>query len=289
YEEIVAASCCPTILISVDGPYLCIHGGVLADVIIVQPLTDHISMAGHPNDEQRILYVAKVFQEVQSALTKMERWYNNFTRNNATTPLSRGLPDPTHPEISLSQLTIVDRFNYPGREDDPGNMSRSLFTGRLAGVNSKVLVKFCFRYGKEAHRLLALAGLAPKLHLCIPLLGGVTMVVMDLVSAKTAADMYPRAMLPDSVMEDVNAALEMLCEKKLVHGDIRRPNILCCEHGNGRAGAMLIDFDWSGVDGEVTYPALLNRSGEITWAAGVHPGAPIVAQHDEEMMAKLQV
>lgn len=35
----------------------------------------------------------------------------------------------------------------------------------------------------------------------------------------------------------------------LVHGDLRDANILCKE-----GSVMLIDFDWGGADGEVSYP-----------------------------------
>jgi tRNA A-37 threonylcarbamoyl transferase component Bud32 len=42
-----------------------------------------------------------------------------------------------------------------------------------------------------------------------------------------------------------------------VHGDLRDPNIIVCDD-NGRV--YLIDFDWSGKEGEVFYPtAKLNE------------------------------
>ena len=49
----------------------------------------------------------------------------------------------------------------------------------LAEYGKTVVVKFCERYGEDAHRALADAGLTPRLHYCSKVVGGVYMVVMD--------------------------------------------------------------------------------------------------------------
>ena len=49
----------------------------------------------------------------------------------------------------------------------------------------------------------------------------------------------------------------------------------------------MIDFDWAGLDGQALYPELLNDSGEIKWADGVAPMAPMRKEHDLEMMQNL--
>lgn len=69
-----------------------------------------------------------------------------------------------------------------------------------------------------------------------------------------------------------------------MHGDLRRPNIMTLERERVRMGAMLLDFNWAGENGQVRYPALLNQS-EIAWADGVKPGGPIRIQHG--MLARL--
>jgi hypothetical protein len=43
------------------------------------------------------------------------------------------------------------------------------------------VVKFTAQYHPEAHHLLAAEGLAPVLHACVPVCGGLFMVVMDRV------------------------------------------------------------------------------------------------------------
>ncbi|KAI0357051.1 hypothetical protein OH77DRAFT_123517 [Trametes cingulata] len=90
--------------------------------------------------------------------------------------------------------------------------------------------------------------------------------------------------LPESVMDDVRHALEVLHGAGLVHGDVR-PNILPCPRQDGKNGAMLVNFDWAGEDGQACYPALLNQSREIDWD-GVRPGGQIRCAHDLVLLAR---
>ena len=50
---------------------------------------------------------------------------------------------------------------------------------------------------------------------------------------------------------------------------------------------MLIDFDWAGKDGEVTYPHTINLSGDIGWPRDVKGGGLIEKSHDLEMLGIL--
>ena len=83
-----------------------------------------------------------------------------------------------------------------------------------------------------------------------------------------------KAPLSDKVLQQLEDGLKVLHEQNLVHGDLRRPNILTDEEGRIR----LIDFEWSGEAGAVRYPALLNP--EITWPKGVEAGGWIRPEHD---------
>lgn len=51
----------------------------------------------------------------------------------------------------------------------------------------EVVVKFTAEYyNADAHRILAQAGFAPALHACVPVCGGLKMVVMDRVQGENA-------------------------------------------------------------------------------------------------------
>ncbi|KAI0750492.1 hypothetical protein C8Q74DRAFT_1361750 [Fomes fomentarius] len=297
HRDVRAVSCCPAIHMIVAGTDIRFYGAVLADVLIVQPLTDVLSLRGGPEVEERISYVAKVFQVIRDGYRDLSEWYRALRPTVASPYPVHVLPNPTlaptAPPLPLP-LSFLYRFDYPGRcrAGDASTIIQyfrcALFQAQFG--KSEVLVKFCFRYCERAHRLLADHDppLAPKLHACVRLLGGVTMVVMDIVPGyDNAATKYRHRELPAEVFGEVSMAVELLHDAGLVHGDLRRPNVMAVEREPGRMGAMLLDFNWAGEDGEVRYPALLNQRGQIDWADGVRPGRPIRMQHDKDMLAKL--
>ena len=72
---------------------------------------------------------------------------------------------------------------------------------------------------------------------------------------------HPRNLNPDDIKiisKDICAAIHLLHEANLVHGDLRIPNMVI---SNGRRS--LIDFDSAGMEGIVKYPWSLNSN--ITW------------------------
>ena len=96
-----------------------------------------------------------------------------------------------------------------------------------------------------------------------------------------------------SVLDDILRAKNILHEASLVHGDIRRPNILVLENverqapggtrtgGVGAQRAMLLDFDWAGPVGRVSYPHYLNDA--IKWPESARRGGHILKEHDNFM------
>jgi serine/threonine protein kinase len=181
---------------------------------------------------------------------------------------------------------------YEGR--NPEVFRRSIFLAHYEGKT--VVVKFVERYSREAHENLATVNLAPALYFCSELVGGITMVVMDLVIARNAHSEFRYHHLPQTVLDDVKRGLERLHNAQLVHGDVRRANILVVK-STSRDGqsskeewhGQLIDFDWSGNFTTMTwpgvrYPPTLNTGGAIKWASGVEPGGEIRLNHDLEML-----
>lgn len=64
------------------------------------------------------------------------------------------------------------------------------------------------------------------------------------------------------VKAHLRKAVKELHEICLVHGDLRRVNVLVTD-----GGAMLVDFDWAGKVGHATYP--MNLNGDVEWPRGV--------------------
>ncbi|KAF8633899.1 hypothetical protein AX17_004341 [Amanita inopinata Kibby_2008] len=170
--------------------------------------------------------------------------------------------------MPLSKLTFTARFKYQGRES--GDYRRSLF--RATYGSKEALVKFCQRYHNDAHTKVAAANHAPKLFFCKSIKGGVSMVVMKCIEGQDAYYHFKNVDLPLGILEDVRSTIELLHKNGLVFGDLRQSNIVIEKADSGEK-ALLIDFEWVGIDGQARYPALLNDSGEIAWPTGVKPHA----------------
>jgi hypothetical protein len=265
------------------------------EVFAVQNFTGYIYMGGGPFETEQVYYVAKAFDAVARAVDALHREY--FSLPPQSRPEFR-LPSPTYfPDSPFAgSLEFKDRLIYEGRH--PSSYRRSLFLAKYEG--RAVVVNFCERYCEAAHRVLSAAGLAPTLHYCSQVVGGVFMVVMDLVNDRDAYHQFRYRAVPQTVLDDVKRALEILHDTQLVYGDMRRPNIMVVkkpksrdndsegeEEGEGEWRGLLVDFDWSGEVGVVKYPPTLNTSGGIKWAEGVEPGTEIKRKHDVDMLEKI--
>ncbi|KAI0055196.1 hypothetical protein BV25DRAFT_1843129 [Artomyces pyxidatus] len=279
YTSIRNASSCPCVLLALAGPYMCVLGAVLTPRPVVEHLTEYIYIGAGPRTHARTTLVARMFHALRTAVAALQAEYAALARREA--PDNSALfPRPSFRDaLTADERAVVTGlayeswFAYEGKADD--DVRRAMFLARLRGA--AVVVKFCEAYSADAHRLLAAHGLAPALHLCAALRGGLHMVVMARVAGETAfrrfrtvdAALRPtEAPLASAVRADVRRALALLHAAGLVFGDLRRPNVMVVST-DGRDGAMLVDFDWAGREGQARYPPMINDGGEIKWAAGV--------------------
>jgi hypothetical protein len=228
--------------------------------------------------------VAKVFEAVARAVKSLRGYYYNLRVQKE--PEFRP-PSPTY----LPNSPLIGDLEFKSRVlfEEKANYRRSLFYANYGG--KPVLVKFCETYSESAHRTLAAESLAPAIHYCCEVLGGAFMAVMDLVQGRDAYHEFKHRELPPTVLEDIQLALKTLHDAGLVFGDVRRPNMMVAKtrsrHGNDEWHTQLVDFDWSGPVGSVTYPPTLNK--DIRWARGAEPARLIEMQHDLEMLEKLRL
>jgi RIO-like serine/threonine protein kinase len=89
------------------------------------------------------------------------------------------------------------------------------------------------------------------------------MVIMERLKARDANDHFRFTLLPASVLDDLKSAIDVLHEAGLVFGDLRRPNVLIKETGQGEVQALLVDFEWVGLDNQARNPPSLNDTGMI--------------------------
>jgi hypothetical protein len=154
----------------------------------------------------------------------------------------------------------------------------------------EVVVKFTAQYHPETHRRLADKGFAPVLHACVPVCGGLFMVVMDRVHGKLAWDLVQRReLIPYEAYEDIRDAIKVLHSDNLVFGDLRTPNIMVVPSGPGtdaRCRGMLLDFDWVADHGIGRYPASLDDT--LGWASGIKRYGIMDKAHDIAMLNKFK-
>lgn len=157
--------------------------------------------------------------------------------------------------------------------------------------SKEIVVKFPETYNIKAHRLLADAGLAPKVFFdssepsepFTP--AGRAMIVMERVRGKDLSQVA--GPVPNCVRDSVAKALDILHDHDIVFGDLRRPNVLAVEDASGCiTGGMLVDFDWCGKHGEARYPPAMNTE-DIRWPDGVDKVAIMLKEHDRFMFARL--
>lgn len=243
----------------------------------MEPFTEWIQLAGRP--EGRVLSVARVLKATRNALHSLRDFYLNVPLYDQPN-LHAYLPTPVLMDQSLQPpaLRYIDRLIQKDK-------ARPLFRAQMG--DREVVVKFPVRYCRSAHECLASQKLAPELHFCEPIQGGLCMVVMDYVEASDWGNMSDK--FPRDAYHDVERAIRSLHERNLVFGDLRLPNILLVDRADrGCKGAMLVDFDWCSKDGDARYPDVLNDTGEIDWAPGVERHGSMKKAHDLYRLARLE-
>lgn len=156
----------------------------------------------------------------------------------------------------------------------------------------EVVVKFTHSYGEAGHALLAAHSppLAPALHFCeiVPEVGDLHVVVMDFVQPRSSIN----PQLDLASREALKVAVKTLHDKNLVFGDLRWPNIILplaatVDDGRKQSAAMLIDFDWCGVEDCVRYPLNISGGRDMGWHKEVCGGVLIKKHHDTHMLESL--
>ncbi|KAG2082262.1 hypothetical protein BD769DRAFT_1633430 [Suillus cothurnatus] len=224
---------------------------------------------------------------VLGAIFTEKDWYKNVLESNER-PYNASHPT-IHPRFYPTPDTylrdkISVRFKYErSLECDASCVTYLAKTKEDNPIN--VVVKFVTRYSEDVHKAMAEAEFAPKLLYYgkidvmegMPSYGGLRMVVMEYVDGMTA---YSSPQLPPSFHQELTKAIEYCHGKGFVFGDLRKPNIMITKDGK----VQLIDFDWAGREGKVTYPVSISPA--IDWPEGVQGLGPILKQHDHDMLVR---
>lgn len=238
--------CCPTFIIAVAGPWLCVIGGVFTGKVVVQRLTDLRWLGlSSTQEEAWVINIARMFVALRDCLRILEGFYHDLRSADipalvARVPHPRFFPYPT--SYTKTDGSLVTFRYIKSMEQDQSTCVTFLAKIVSEDDPKKVVIKFVERYGEDVQQYLADKGKAPKLYYIGHLNGlrhttgsSITrMVVMEYIDSKTTA--------PLDVHTQIKEILTNLHSEGYVFGDLRRPNILV----NRMNKIFLIDFNWCG-------------------------------------------
>ncbi|CAG8504006.1 10875_t:CDS:2 [Cetraspora pellucida] len=113
--KIRKSSCCPSIIIAIAGPWICILGGIYLEKPVIEPLTDFIFMIDRPEDDgKRVGQLAIFFEALRLAYRTLDNYYKNLSE-----------PD------EIEGKTIQRFFPYRNHYQVGGNEVRFIYLNKL--------------------------------------------------------------------------------------------------------------------------------------------------------------
>ncbi|KAI6026740.1 hypothetical protein BKA83DRAFT_4247357 [Pisolithus microcarpus] len=197
--------------------------------------------------DRKLLYLAFTAASVLQAqiLHDIEKLCNN-PPSELLTP-KRGFPAVFklrgYPP-SDDHLHFEIQFSFPERQS-----YRFLYVAETQQKQS-ILVKFSRSYSIRLHDICARLGHAPHILAFERLPGGWYAVAMEYIESGVSINRSPQLATHGERWEkELWELMDRFHSEGLVHGDLRDANILCKEDS-----VKLIDFDWGGTNGTVSYP-----------------------------------
>ncbi|KAF7426463.1 hypothetical protein PC9H_008832 [Pleurotus ostreatus] len=242
-EKLRNRSCMPSFLLEISGPYLSVSGAIYVDGVITERLTGFISLVpllssqaplGHASAHDKLTYqIAHFFQCLRECSDQLAAEY-----------------------LKMDPMDIVDeRILLPAHHFSRSERTVFLAKAERAGQPTiDCIVKFASAYCADVHNIVHEAGAAPRLLYCefVPSVGKFC-VVTEFVHEQEGAR------LTSAGIQTLQNAVGALHARSHVFGDLRDANILV----DGQGNPNLIDFDWSGIEGNVFY--LMNINERIGW------------------------
>ncbi|KAF8120874.1 hypothetical protein EV363DRAFT_1406768 [Boletus edulis] len=277
----VREGCCfPVFLIAHAGPWLTVSGAIITSEYFIWIPIHSVC------DDEQYFRVGRVLYALRESVKRLDMWYRTVLKIDENPPISSRFRFCPTPDAFLHDSKPVTFAYVTPLERDPSCMTYLAKTKE----GNRVVVKFVTRYGADAHHVMAAAGFAPKLlyHGLInikddmPSYGNLRMVVMEYVEGMTLHDAIQGKKCLPGFSASLRKAIVLLHCQNFVFGDLREPNIMVTPDGN----AQLIDFDWAGQEGVVTYPPSISPS--ILWAKGTRALEFIRKEHDLHMVTLVE-
>ncbi|KNZ82334.1 hypothetical protein J132_00149 [Termitomyces sp. J132] len=282
-------TCFPSILVVDSGSKLSFYAAIWdGQRVKVEPLCRGIDLTANWNELHARYEVAATLDALMEAVHVIQA--------------HDALLESTIAPVERSNLGAIPRYPYlTSYRNENGQEVGLHYTAQLETDKllftatsdqpdlQECIVKFTqHEYSADAHNLLAMHQMAPKLQKIIEVPGGWKVVIMDR-SKYHVLHHYPLSKeLQEKVKNKVKRIVRTLHQNGFVHGDIRAANLLIdpASLNSHDVQVHLIDFDWGGRAGEVRYPIGLN-SETVMRPKEVQGGKLILEAHDIEMISSL--
>ncbi|KAG2005497.1 protein kinase subdomain-containing protein PKL/ccin9 [Coprinopsis cinerea AmutBmut pab1-1] len=195
--------------------------------------------------ERQMLYAAFY------AILRLQNRIAADLQHHLSNPQTHPIPSDSVLFPAISKLAKRDgsgdfEFTITGHRQ-PQMEYRLLYIALASDNSTRVLVKFSQTYCRELHEYCSQRGHAPKLLGFERLPGGWYGIAMEYDPKMTFIQTKDDCVLKPTV----ERLMRGFHEEGWVHGDLRHCNILASED---RKRVWVVDFDWGGKDGEVSYP-----------------------------------
>ncbi|KAJ8694013.1 hypothetical protein PTI98_008946 [Pleurotus ostreatus] len=262
-EKLRNRSCMPSFLLEISGPYLSVSGAIYVDGVITERLTGFISLVpllssqaplGHASAHDKLTYqIAHFFQCLRECSDQLAAEYLKMDPMDI---VDERILLPAHHFSSFFNAHHEYKLTYLQRLS-PSRSERTVFLAKAERAGQPTIdciVKFASAYCADVHNIVHEAGAAPRLLYCefVPSVGKFC-VVTEFVHEQEGAR------LTSAGIQTLQNAVGALHARSHVFGDLRDANILV----DGQGNPNLIDFDWSGIEGNVFY--LMNINERIGW------------------------
>ncbi|KAN0133606.1 hypothetical protein V8E53_008594 [Lactarius tabidus] len=267
----------PCLIVTVFGPQISFSGAVWRAHPHFQVLTPTMPLFYHQTDTNMRESLARYLGAFRKAIKSLEGCYKQLK----TPELLKDL-DPEYPDLRVYRSLDTPseaqvKFKYVDSIDD----KKSLFIGKTVKDGDRICIKFIRRYSRAVHEECAKMGIAPKLRGFEVIGAGWTMVIMDALDKEYKPFDKMDAVGATDTYKLIKERLVDLHQANFVHGDVRDVNIMIRK--DGEPGIMLVDFDWSGVIGEVRYPMNVNKT-QLWRPERVSDGELIKSDDDIDML-----
>ncbi|KAG2084900.1 hypothetical protein BD769DRAFT_1374621, partial [Suillus cothurnatus] len=275
----------PCLAITLFGPHIDFSAAVWSTRPNMQVISPALPLFYHDTDTKMRSMLARYVGALRKALRTLSECYEIMS-SNTTSPspdrhvkfLDPEFPDPRFPyphSFTCIKTSSICYFTYCDQMHD----TKLLFSAKVTD-GDPVCIKFVRHYSKEVHQRCASGGFAPALLGFEHLPGGWYMVVMEMIPKDYCClgelpAPYPH---PDVIADE----LRKLHQDHYVHGDIRDTNVMVKKDRS--PGFMLVDFDWSGIIGQIRYPMNVYRGHRLWRPDGAEDGRLVMAEHDMEML-----